>query len=69
MFDHEKLDVYKAAIEFVILALDVCKSLRAISDLHYEQARRLLLRIVSMLIKMAQIVDSSGTHTGTGTMR
>ena len=127
MFDHEKLDVYKAAIEFIIAAddiiehlprgksyladqlqrasssislniaegageystnekcrfyrmakrsatecagiLDVCKSLKAISELRYEQSRRLLLRIVSMLIKMAQIADHSGTgtHTGTGT--
>ena len=127
MFDHERLDVYKAAIEFIIAAddiiehlprgksyladqlqrasssislniaegageywtnekcrfyrmakrsatecagiLDVCKSLQAISGPRYEQARQLLLRIVSMLIKMAQIADHSGTgtHTGTGT--
>jgi four helix bundle protein len=127
MFDHEKLDVYKAAIEFIIAAddiiehlprgksyladqlqrasssislniaegageystnekcrfyrmakrsatecagiLDVCKSLQAITGPRYEQARQLLLRIVSMLIKMAQIADHSGTgtHTGTGT--
>jgi hypothetical protein len=47
--------------------LDVCKSLKAISELRYEQSRRLLLRIVSMLIKMAQIADHSGTGTHTGT--
>ena len=133
MFDHEKLDVYKAAIEFVVLAeeiiehlprgksyltdqlqrascsislniaegageysgnekyrfyrmakrsatecagiLDVCKSLKAIEEQRYEIARRLLMRIVSMLIKMAQMTDHSGTGThagtgtGTGTMR
>jgi four helix bundle protein len=128
MFDHEKLDVYKIAIEFVIVGgeiiehlprgksyladqlqrasssiplniaegageyssnekcrfyriakrsatecagiLDVCRSLQAIEKQHYEKARQLLLRIVSMLIKMAKLVDSgTGTHTGKGTIR
>jgi len=129
MFDHEKLDVYKASIEFVILAseiidhlprgksyladqlqraassiplniaegageysgsekcrfyrmakrsatecagiLDVCRSLKVIDEQQYVKSRQLLLRIVSMLIKMAQLSDNSGTgtHTGTGTKR
>ncbi len=127
MFDHEKLDVYKVSIEYVILAneitenlprgksylvdqlqrasssiplniaegtgeysinekcrfyrmakrsatecagiLDVCKSLQAIEEHRYERGRQLLVRIVSMLIKMVRSADSSGTgtHTGTGT--
>ena len=45
MFDHEKLDVYTAAIEENL----------------YRQARQLLLRIVSMLIKMAQITEKVAT--------
>ncbi len=123
MFDHEKLDVYKTAIEFVVLSgqiiehmprgknyladqlqrasssiplniaegagefsinekcrfyrmakrsatesagiLDVCKSLQSIEENQYNEGRKLLLRIVSMLIKMAQKREDSGTGTGT----
>ena len=54
MFDHEKLDVYKASIEFVILDSEIIDN---------------LLRIVSMLVKMARMPDNSGTGTGTGTKR
>jgi four helix bundle protein len=120
MFDHERLDVYKASIEFVMLAnevidhfprgksyladqlqrasssiplniaegageysgsekcrfyrmakrsatecagiFDICKSLYLVEEGRYTQARNLLLRIVSMLVKMAQIADwGSGT--------
>lgn len=126
-FDHEKLDVYKAAIELIVLIdkiiehlprgksyladqlqragssvplniaegageyssseksrfyrmakrsatecagiLDVCRNLQLIEEKQYAEIRQLLLRIVSMLIKMAQNSNQSGTgtHTGTGT--
>jgi four helix bundle protein len=127
VFDHEKLDVYKASIEFVILAseviehlprgksyladqlqrsasliplniaegageysisekcrfyriakrsatecagiLDVCRSLKVIEEQQYLKTRQLLLRVVSMLIKMAQVSDNSGTGTGTNRTR
>jgi|SRR6185503_614501 four helix bundle protein len=127
-FDHEKLDVYKAAIKLIVLLdkiiehlprgksyladqlqragssvplniaegtgeysssekarfyrmakrsatecagiLDVCRSLQLIEEQQYTEVRQLLLRIVSMLIKMAQNSNNSGTgtHTGTGTI-
>lgn len=111
-FDHEKLDVYKVAMEFVILIdeivehfqrgraylvdqlqragtsvllniaegageyasnekgrfyrmakrsatecagiFDICLRIKLIEEKHYKQGRELLIRIVSMLIKMAQ---------------
>ena len=111
-FDHEKLDVYKASIEFVVLVdkivenlprgrayladqlqrastsvsfniaegageysrvekirfyrmakrsatecastLDVCKQLQLISESFYNDGRGLLIRLVSMLIKMCK---------------
>ena len=111
-FDHEKLDVYQIAIEFVILAdeivqhlprgrgylsdqlqraatsislniaegageyaadekirfyrmakrsatecagiLDICHRLQLVDEKRQEKARQLLVRVVSMLIKMAQ---------------
>ena len=114
-FDHEKLDVYQAAIDLVILAntvienlprgrayladqlqrasasvplniaegsgefspnekirfyrmakrsatecagiLDVCRRLQIIDDKNYSNVRELLIRIVSMLIKMAKTFD------------
>ena len=121
-FDHDKLDVYRASIEFVALAddivehlprgraylaeqlqraatsislnvaegagefatkeksrfyriakrsatecaaiLDVAKRLGLVEATCYDEARRLLLRVVSMLVRMAQ---GTGTGTGTGT--
>lgn len=111
-FDHEKLDVYQVALEFVALVdnivehlpigkayladqlkragssvplniaegageysgnekirfyrmakrsatecasiLDVCNRLQVIEEVHYTKGRELLIRIVSMLVKMAQ---------------
>ena len=111
-FDHEKLDVYRVALEFVVLVdgiiehlpvgkgyladqlkracssiplniaegageysgnekirfyrmakrsvtecasiLDVCHRLRVIKETEYTKGRELLIRVVSMLIKMAQ---------------
>ena len=111
-FDHEKLDVYRVALEFIVLVdnivehypigkayladqlkrasssiplniaegageysgnekvrfyrmakrsatecasiLDVCNRLKIIENTYYTKGRELLLRIVSMLIKMAQ---------------
>jgi len=127
-FDHEKLDVYKAAIQLIVLIdkiidhlprgksyladqlqragssvplniaegageyssnekarfyrmakrsatecagiVDVCRHLQLIEEKQYTEIRQLLLRIVSMLIKMAQNSHHSGTgtHTGTGTI-
>ncbi len=124
-FDHERLDVYKAAIEFVAVSddivehlprgrayladqlqraaisvplniaegagefskkekarfyrmalrsatecaaiLDVCKCLKLADDKSLSAGRVLLLRIVSMLTRMARSVGDSGTGTGTGT--
>ena len=45
-FDHEKLDVYQASIELVILIDEIV-------DL-FPRGRELLIRIVSMLTKMVQ---------------
>jgi four helix bundle protein len=129
MFDHERLDVYKVSIEFVLLVdeviehlprgknylvdqlqrasssvplniaegageyssnekcrfyrmakrsatecsaiFDVCQCLKLVEEQRYFKARQLLLRIVSMLVIMAQVANNSGTgtHTGTGTIR
>jgi four helix bundle protein len=124
-FDFEKLDVYKAAIEWVALAdeivehlargrryladqlqraatsvplnlaegtgeysgnekarfyrmakrsatecaaiLDVCRQLRLIEASRYAKGRELLLRVVSMLVRMIRAVKGTGTGTGTGT--
>ena len=126
MFDHERLDVYQAAIEFVVLAndlaeqlprgrgyladqlqrastsivlnvaegagefssaeklrfyrmarrsatecaaiLDVCKRLGLLKQELHQQGRELLLRVVSMLIRIAR-PSGTGTGTGTGTKR
>lgn len=112
-FDHEKLDVYKVALEFVVLVdgiiehlpigkayladqlkracssislniaegageysgnektrfyrmakrsatecasiLDICHILKVIEEIDYTKGRELLIRIVSMLIKMSQL--------------
>jgi len=122
-FDHDKMDVYKAAIEFVALAdgtvehlprgrayladqlqraatsvalniaegagefsgnekarfyrmakrsatecaavMDVCRRLNLTNDQNYRQGRDLLLRIVSMLVKLVR-VSSQGQQTGHG---
>ena len=124
-FDHDRLDVYRAAIEFVALAngvverlprgrgyladqlqrastsialniaegagefsgkdkvrfyrmakrsatecaaiLDVVRGLALTDPNALQPGRELLLRIVSMLIRMARSVRVSGTGTGTGT--
>jgi hypothetical protein len=52
-FDHEQLDVYVAAIDFVAWADEVV-------------ALRLLLRRVAMLVQMVRRIAGSGTGTGTG---
>ena len=44
LFDHEKLDAYQAALDFDL-----------IEEERYFKGREILIRIVSMLIKMAQI--------------
>ena len=51
-FDHERLDVYVAAIDFVALVDEVVE--------------HLLLRIVAMLVQMARRTVESGTGSGTG---
>jgi hypothetical protein len=43
-FDHEKLDVYQAAIDWVALANE-----------QYQVGRDILLRIVSMLTKLVKM--------------
>ena len=124
-FDHDKLDVYNVALDFVVLAndiveqlprgrgyladqlqraatsvplniaegageysradkarfyriarrsgtecaaiLDVCRRLQLVSEDRHAAGRDLLLRIVSMLVRMARPSRGSGTGTGTGT--
>jgi hypothetical protein len=57
--DHEKLDVYQASIEIVVLAeecasiFEICRCLCLIEDKQYVKVRE-LIRIVGMLTKMAQ---------------
>ena len=132
-FDHERLDVYQAAIDFVVLAndvvehlprgrgyladqlqraatsiplnvaegagefspaekvrfyriarrsatecaaiLDVCRKLELVCEERYCVGRELLVRVVSMLVRMSRSrrgsdpgnVSGTGTGTGTGT--
>ena len=61
-FDHEKLDVYQAAIEFVALADDVVENLPRGRSYLADQ-----LRMVSMLIGVIRREVGSGTGSGTGT--
>jgi len=123
-FDHERLDVYQAAIDFVVLAndvverlprgrgyladqlqraatsiplniaegageysaaekarfyriarrsatesaaiLDVCRKLKLATEDRYGMGRELLVRVVSMLVRLSR-GGQSGTGTGTGT--
>ena len=51
---------------------DLCCHLNLVAEAQYSKARTLLVRIVSMLIKMSQKshrseLSGTGTHTGTGT--
>jgi len=119
-FDHDRLDVYRTAIEFVVLAneiaeqlprgrgyladqlqraatsiplnigegagefssgdkarfyrmarrsatecaaiLDVCQKLRLVADSGFRAARELLVRIVSMLVRMVRGLDGQPAH-------
>ena len=67
---NEKLRFYRiakrSATECAAI-FDLCKELRLIEEHLYTQCRELLLRIVAMLIRMAQgsYQTQSGTHTGT----
>ncbi len=45
--------------------LDICRELELVTDL--AEARQLLIRVVSMLIKLGKSHERSGTGTGTGT--
>ena len=55
-FDHDKLDVYRACIEFVALADDIVEQLPRgrilVEATCYDEARGLRLRIVSLLVRM-----------------
>jgi hypothetical protein len=64
-FDHEKLDVYVAAIDFVALA-DEIRRLGLVEDSRYVAGRELLLRVVAMLVQMVRRLGESGTGSGTG---
>ena len=124
-FDHEKLDVYRMTLTFVVLAndvalalprgrryladqlqraatsvvlniaegageysgpdkarfyrmskrsatecaaiLDVCRELRVVTPERYAAGREQLLRVVSMLVRLARMTAGTGTGTGTGT--
>ena len=121
-FDHEKLDVYRVSLEFVLIAdgiiehlpkgkayladqlkragssislniaegagefsgnekarfyrmakrsatecasiLDICRCLKVVEESHYLKGRELLIRIVSMLIKMTIMIQKSGHGHG-----
>ena len=47
--------------------LDVCKELNIVAPERYAVGREQLLRIVSMLVRLAQSASGTGTGTGTGT--
>ena len=124
-FDHERLDVYQVALDFVVVAndivenlprgrgyladqlqrastsvplnvaegagefstadkarfyriakrsasecaaiLDVCQRLKLVADAQRAEGRELLLRLVSMLVRLAKPTSRPGTGTGTGT--
>ena len=77
VFDHEKLDVYRVAIDFVALADDIVEHLprgrRHIADQLLRASVSVLLsiaegagRVVSMLTQLSRRDDES-TESGTGT--
>ena len=47
--------------------LDVCQRLRLLNDSQRASGRELLLRVVSMLVRLAKPTSRPGTGTGTGT--
>jgi hypothetical protein len=51
-FDHEKLDVIQASLDF-----EIFNRLNLIEEKYYSEARELFFRIVSMLIKMIKITN------------
>jgi hypothetical protein len=59
--DHERLDVYELALEFLVQAnaalLDVCLGLRLLDDAGHKTAKAMLVRIVSMLVKLAHCCE------------
>ena len=80
-FDHEREFAPKDKARFYRIArrsatesaaiLDVCRDLELLVADRHQRARELLIRIVSMLTRLAQRRDaaesSSGTGKGTGT--
>lgn len=70
--NNEKLRFYRiakrSATECAAI-FDLCQELQLIEKNIYTQCRELLLRIVAMLIRMAQgsYLTHSGTHSGTHT--
>jgi hypothetical protein len=53
--DHERLDVYHLALDF----LDVCFRLALLDEVGREAGKAMLVRIVSMLVKLAQAWEES----------
>jgi four helix bundle protein len=47
--------------------LDVCRRLRIADEQHLLGGKELLLRVVSMLVRLVRRVGESGTGSGTGT--
>ena len=47
--------------------LDICRDLELVTPERYQVGREHLLRIVSMLVRLAQAASGTGTGTGTGT--
>gem|GEM_PF-1601419 len=58
-FGHERLDVYRAAIEYVGWAYGFCEELKG-----HRKAKALLDRIVAMLTKLGRRVYAVGEETG-----
>jgi hypothetical protein len=62
-FEHERLDVYRAAIELLTI-LDACRTLQLADASALATGRALLLRIVAMLTAMVVKLGESGSGSG-----
>ncbi len=70
-FDHERLDVYRVAIDFIVSANDVAERLPRGRAYVADQLLRagtsisMLLRIVAMLTQIVRRREEAGTGSGT----
>jgi hypothetical protein len=66
-FDHEKLDVYVAAIDFVALADEIVEHLPRGRAYLADQLQRAATSIpLNIAVQMVRRLGESGTGTGTG---